>query len=35
MENNKIGFVILHYNTYNDTINCINSIINNIDINNY
>ena len=28
---NKIGFVILHYNVINETINCVNSIMQHID----
>jgi len=33
--NPRIGFVILHYCTIKETINCVNSIINNIDTANY
>lgn len=35
MKNNKIGFLILHYYALEETVNCINSIENNIDTDNY
>lgn len=35
IQNFEITFVILHYNVINETINCINSIQNNIDTENY
>ena len=30
-----IAFLILHYNVVQETINCVNSIVDNIDSNNY
>lgn len=35
LSNNKIAFVILHYNAIKETIDCVKSIIKNIDSNNY
>lgn len=35
MRDKKIVFLILHYMVENETINCVNSIVNNIDTNNY
>ena len=31
----RIGFVILHYNAIRETIDCVNSIMKNIDTDNY
>ena len=31
----RIGFVILHYNAIKETVDCVNSIINNIDTDDY